>query len=125
MKTQLKIQFLQRPPTDAFPSRTPITIYITFPVNNSEPASTTSIKPTGNTAPNTNLDNPRGHPAANIPEFATSANNPPNAIYAPAKNESKITFRTFAELFVPPIEETVFAVSTGLLKLININLSLF
>ena len=98
-------------------------MYITFPVNNSDPASTTSIKPTGNTAPNTNLDNPRGQPAASIPAFATSANNPPNAIYAPAKKDNNITLRTFAELFVPPIEDTVFAVSTGLLKeLININL---
>ena len=53
-------QFLARPPTEAVPSNTPMVMNITLPVNNSEPASTTIIKPTGNTAPNTNLDKPIG-----------------------------------------------------------------
>ena len=59
-------------------------MYITFPVNNSDPASTTSINPTGNTAPNTNLDNPRGQPSARITAFATSSLNPPKALSASA-----------------------------------------
>ena len=49
-------------------------------MNNSDPAITTIIKPTGNTAPNTNFSNPTGAPAANIPALAISASNPPNAI---------------------------------------------
>ena len=65
---------------------------ITLPVNSSDPASTTIIKPTGNTAPNTNFSKPIGAPALSIPALATTANKPPNAIYAPAKKESNITF---------------------------------
>lgn len=67
------------------PSKTPRVMNITFPVNNSDPARTTIINPTGNTAPNTNFSKPIGAPAFNIPALATTANKPPNAIYAPAK----------------------------------------
>ena len=105
LNNQLNTQFLARPPTEAVPSNTPMVMNITLPVNNSEPASTTIIKPTGNTAPNTNLDKPIGSPAATIPALATSANKPPNAMYAPAKKESKITLTIFAEFFAPAVAE--------------------
>ena len=74
------------------------------------------INPTGNTAPNTNFSKPIGAPAFNIPALATTANKPPNAIYAPAKKESNITLTIFAEFFAPAVAEIAFAVSTGLLK---------
>ena len=124
LKIQLITQFLARPPTDAEPSKTPRVINITFPVKSSDPARTTIINPTGNTAPNTNFSKPSGAPAFNMPALATTANKPPNAIYDHAKKESNITLSIFAEFFAPAVAEIAFAVSTGLLKdeLIFINL---
>ncbi len=80
LKTQLPAQFLHKSPMLDFPSKTPAVIYITLPVNNSDPQITTIIKPTGNTAPNTNLQIPGGKPAAAIPALHISANIPPNAM---------------------------------------------
>ena len=116
MKIQLTTQFLARPPTEADPSKTPIIINITFPVNNSDPARITIIKPTGNTAPNTNFSKPKGAPALIIPALVTIANKPPNAIYAPAKKESNTTLIILAESFAPAVFDIAFAVSTGLLN---------
>jgi hypothetical protein len=63
-----------------------------------------------------------------MPALATTANKPPNAIYAPAKKESNITFTIFAEFFAPAVPAIAFAVSTGLLKdelILSTSLSLF
>ena len=63
-----------------------------------------------------------------MPALATSANKPPNAIYAPAKNDNKIKLVIFEEFFTPAVAEIAFAVSTGLLKdeplLINLQIIL-
>ena len=106
------------------PSKRPIVINITSPVNNSDPQITTKIKPTGNTAPNINLEIPIGTPAATTPVFATSASKPPNAIYAPARKPKIARFKIGISPFAVAAEATAFAVSAGLLKLIYLNLFL-
>lgn len=66
LKTQLPIQFLHNPPMLDFPSKHQQSCTRRYQ-NNSDPQITTMIKPTGNTAPNTNLQRPGGKPAAAIP----------------------------------------------------------
>ncbi len=87
-----------------------------LPVNSSEPAITTSINPTGNTAPKSNFTIPGGAPAAARPPVTTSAKRPPNAIYAPAKKLkiNKLLNGDFS--FNAAIPTQALAVSAGDLK---------
>jgi hypothetical protein len=53
-----------------------------------------------------------------MPAVTIYANNPPNAIYAPARNPMRMVLSHGSSVFAVPVTCTAFIVSKGLLKAI-------
>jgi len=87
---------------------------IMFPVNNSAPPITTKTNPRLNVTPVTTVTSPP-HTSAFSPAEATMASNPPNAIYAPARNPPTNAFAGPSAAFVVPEATASSAVSAGVL----------
>ncbi|VVB62926.1 Uncharacterised protein [uncultured archaeon] len=102
-----------------------------FPVNSSDPAITTSMSPTGNTAPVANLTRPAGRTIFQIapsgavivpldrPPATISLNKAPKAMYAPARKPKINSFCQVIEHLVHPEDIAAFAISAGTLNVIS------
>ena len=86
-----------------------------LPVSSSEPAITTRIRPSENTAPANSVGSVP-HVSSGIPEVTVIASRPPNAMYAPARKlaTSALSHDSFA--FVAPVLMPAWVISFGSLN---------